>query len=102
MRGKRRETGIIEDNLLIDKEEFNKIMENFINNIGHLNGTIPKDQFWLSSKGWIKKANCTKCKNAYIEDIWYEWMCKKAGRIPLDEEGFPVDCEFECIFFEEE
>lgn len=55
IRGKRQKVGLIEDSWLIDKEEFNKMMENFINNIGHLNGMIPEDQIWASVKDETEK-----------------------------------------------
>ena len=47
-------------------------------------------------------ANCLDCKHSYIEDIWYELMCKKGEYIRLDEEGFISEEEIECKYFEEE
>lgn len=49
MRGKRLEAELIEDNFLIDEEELSKIIGNFTNNTGHLNGIIPEGEIWLSS-----------------------------------------------------
>lgn len=45
---------IYEDRYTIVSEEvYLKAIENFINNIGHLNETIPEGQIWLSDKGWV-------------------------------------------------
>lgn len=29
---------------------------------------------------------CWNCENAYVEDIWFEWMCK-AKKCPYEKEG---------------
>ena len=41
-------------------------------------------------------ANCMTCKNAYVEDIWNEWDCRKSGYIQRDSDGMLLDEEFEC------
>ena len=47
-------------------------------------------------------ANCFNCKNAYVEDIWGEWMCKKGEYVHLDEDGCISEEEIECKYFEED
>lgn len=44
-------------------------------------------------------ANCFKCKNVYIEDIWNEWCCRKGYRINTDDDGCISDKYFECKDF---
>lgn len=44
-------------------------------------------------------ANCSNCKNSYVEDIWFSWDCHKAT-LKRDEEGFPSKEEFDCEYYE--
>lgn len=44
---------VYEGKPIVSEKEYFKAIENFINNIGHLNGMIPEDQIWLRSKGWV-------------------------------------------------
>lgn len=47
-------------------------------------------------------ANCFDCKYAYVEDIWMQWDCKKGRKVNCDAEGFLVDKEIDCQFFEKD
>lgn len=50
----------------------------------------------LTKKRGYVMANCMTCKNAYVEDIWNEWDCRKLGYIQRDHDGMLLDEEFEC------
>lgn len=62
----------------------------------------------LENRNQMKKgrnknmANCFECKNAYVEDIWSEWCCRKGHHINTDDEGCISGEYFECEDFVEE
>lgn len=35
--------------------------------------------------------SCANCKYSYVDDLFYEWQCRRLSRPDLDEFGDPVE-----------